>query len=273
MSGAPLRFVTPPSVAVHRLSQLSDDWRAQPNLHGDHPEIDFGCCEPFRCLSDEDLARVRVLVEEHRHKALTTSRSTSLRGVEALNALFGTAALEKIVSDIVGADLCAHPMKIEHAHVNLQTKSATDAAVDDWHQDYVPFVFIFMISRDASDNTGALRTRGFGDHILSEGEAIIVQGSHVEHRADACSSGERITVVTSLAPRTIDYRDMTRVKRGAVVYSEDDRLPEQAAKYRWARIRARAAKIATLSDDASSVDIDRELAELRFEHERWLDAR
>lgn len=267
MPTSPLFFAQPARLPNVR-PLFGADSPAPRNQHGDLAGIDFAVSEPLRCLSDEALGTIRGIVEAHRGKAFTNARSTSLRGVEELQQLFASPSLEDLLSTIAGARLRIHPMGLEHAHVNLQSRR--DAPVDDWHIDYVPFVCVFMIACDDGQG-GALRTRHHGAYTLRPGEAVLLQGSHVEHRADAATNGERITLVTSLVPADPWYRDVTRVRRGALPYSPDEPLADQAATYRRTRIHERAQQIADGSAWTRGRFAD-ELDALSFERERWAEA-
>lgn len=237
-----------------------------PNHRGDIPEIDFAVAGPFRLLGDDDIQRVREVIQAHRAWAFTNARSTSLRGIPALTELFDDARLPAVLTRIVGVELALHPMRLERAHVNLQTRS--DKPVDDWHIDYVPFVCVVMIDGDPSAG-GMLRTRMHGDYALGPGEAILLQGAHVEHRAESVTSGERMTVVTSLIPADLSFTDTTRVIRDLLPYAPSEPLAVQAATYRKNRIAQRTRRIGRALDDAA---LTHEMEALMFEFERWREA-
>lgn len=246
-----MRFRAPHETVVTRLSQLDGRWRTRANVWGDRPEMDFAVCRPWRLLGRSDLARVRTLVEAHRDRAYQSKRSLSLRGVEPLQRLFGAPRLSAIVSDVVGVPLVAHPMAIEHCHVNLQSRD--DRPVDDWHQDYVPFVLVCVIAREGgppagADGSGRLVTKA-GAFALEPGDAVILQGSHVWHMAERVAGGDRITAVLSLAPAGLEHADGTRLFHGRPPFGPDEPIYDQFVAYRRANLRALARRVVACEDD------------------------
>lgn len=246
-----MRFRAPQATAVTRLSQMDRRWRSRANVWGDRPEIDFAACRPWRLLGPADLARVRQLVEAHRDRAWQSARSLSLRGVEPLQRVFGAPRLAAICSATVGVPLAAHPMAIEHCHVNLQGRD--DRPVDDWHQDYVPFVLVCVIAREGGPPAGApgsgrLVTRGEA-FALEPGDAVVVQGSHVWHMAERVAGGDRITAVLSLAPAGLERVDGTRLFHGRAPYDPGEPIFAQFVAYRRANLRALARRVVACEDD------------------------
>lgn len=257
-----MRFRAPQDTAVTRLSQLDRRWRSRANVWGDRPEIDFAVCRPWRLLGPADLAGVRQLVEAHRDRAWQSKRSLSLRGVEPLQGLFGRRRLAAICSDIVGVPLTAHPMVIEHCHVNLQGRD--DRPVDDWHQDYVPFVLVCVIAREGGPaageaGSGRLVTKG-GAFALEPGDAVVLQGSHVWHMAERVAGGDRITAVLSLAPASLEHVDGSRLFHGRAPYDPAEPIFEQFVAYRRANLRALARRVAACDDDDHRVWLLRRMA-------------
>lgn len=246
-----MRFHSPSSTAATSLSTLDRRWRSRANVWGDRPTIDFAFSPPWRLFEAEDLARVRQLIEAHRAQAYASERSLSLRGVEPLQAIFGDRRLARICSRIAGVGLMAHPMRYEHCHVNLQGSSARP--VDDWHQDYVPFVLVVVIARSGGPppgepGSGRLITR-HGAFDLAPGDAVLMQGSHVWHMAEPVVGGDRITAVLSLAPADLAHVDGTRIFAGRPPYDPAEPLAEQFVAYRRANLRRLARLVIACDDD------------------------
>jgi hypothetical protein len=267
-----LNFQHPKDVTTFRFSEKNPDWKKAANDFGDLPEIDFACCKPFRCLDKESIAAVKEVVEGNRHLAYANARAVTLRGVPQLQKWFGCEELEKIVSEIAGVELIAH-LEQDYAHVNLQVapkegEEDTRVAVDDWHVDYVPFVFIVMISKTPGADGGKLCT-DFGDIALEVGESVLVQGSHVKHMAEKAKDGNRITLIVSFAPKSLDYRDTTRVIPGQLPYSPLEPLGEQAVQHRFSRLSRQAARLAACDPKRDQAQITSILEKFKDDSQRW----
>jgi len=267
-----LNFQLPEGLAVSRFSDLKSGWEKAANSFGDLPEIDYALCQPFRCLDQESLEAVKEVIEESRHLAYSNPRAVTLRGLPQLQKWFSCAELEKVVSEIAGVELTAH-LELEYAHVNFQAISEdgeedTRVAVDDWHYDDVPFVFIFMISKTPGAEGGKLCTY-FGDFSLEAGESILVQGSHVKHMAEKAKDGNRITLIVSFAPKSLDYRDTTRIPSSQLPYSPLEPLGEQAVQHRFSRLSRQAARLAACDPIRDQTQIASILEKLRDDSLRW----
>jgi len=267
-----LNFQITKDLTTFRFSELKPGWEKAENNFGDLPEIDYACCNPFQCLDQESLEAVKEVIEENRHLAYSNPRAVTLRGVPQLQKWFGCAELEKVVSEIAGVELVAH-LELDHAHVNFQAapkdgEEDTRVAVDDWHHDYVPFVFISMISKTPGAEGGRLCT-DFGDFTLEEGESILVQGSHVKHMAEKANDGNRITLIVSFAPKSLDYRDTTRIFPGQLPYSPTEALGEQAVQHRFSRLSRQASRLAACDPKRDQAQITSILANLMDDSQRW----
>lgn len=267
-----MRFLAPRATEVTPLSTIDERWQTRRNVWGDRPEIDFAYCRPWQLLGRRDIRRVADLVETHRHRAWHGARSLSLRGVEPLLALFGQPRLARLCSRIAGAPLRAHPMRLEHCHVNLQATSARP--VDDWHQDYVPFVLVIVIAKSGGPPSG---TAGSGRLVtpreafsLEPGDAILMQGSHVSHMAEPVVGGDRITAVLSLAPASPTHVDGTRVFGDRPPYDPSEPLAEQFLAYRRGNLERLAHRVARCRDDDARAALIRRMA---FEQARIDEAR
>lgn len=267
-----LNFQLPKDLPVSRFSDLKPGWESMENAFGDLPEIDYACCQPFHCLDQESLKAVKEVIEENRHLAYANERAVTLRGVPQLQKWFGCEDLERVVSEIAGVELIAH-LELDYAHVNFQAvpeegEEDTRTAVDDWHHDYVPFVFISMISKTPGAEGGKLCT-DFGDFALEEGESILVQGSHVKHMAEKANDGNRITLIVSFAPKSLDYRDTTRIFPNHLPYSPTEPLGDQALQHRFSRLSRQAARLAACDPKRDQTQIASILDVMRDDSQRW----
>ncbi|MEN0066809.1 MAG: hypothetical protein AAGA48_32050 [Myxococcota bacterium] len=245
----------------YRLSELDEDWATRTNPRGETPEIDFACSEPFPALSNAACDEVLAIIEAHRSRCFVSARSASLRGVPSLQAAFGSEATSSLVTSVVGEPLKVHPMRLEHAHVNLQVPGRP--VVDGWHTDYVPFVIVVMLRRSPGDG-GALRVEGGPRFMLEPGQAIVMQGSHVRHQAEAAERS-RTTLVISLVPASLSRWDTTWVHRDQLPYSPEEPLHEQFEAYRLENVTRLEAQIAKADDgsrEALQARLDRETAHI-----------
>ncbi|MGI0117578.1 hypothetical protein [Zooshikella sp. RANM57] len=212
----------PASLQRKYLSDINLQWRLTPNFNNICPEINFACSEPFQVLSEKELTKFIDIINKNQSKAVQYSRSYTIRGIPEIDDILGLSDLEVILSEIVGTELKMHPIKVEHSHINLQAKNE-ESAVDDWHLDYVPFVFVILLEKSGKEsgvNSGRLCTKDFGDFSMKPGEGILLQGSHVLHKAEICEGGSRTSLVISLVPRNIKLYDCTMVYKHKPTYNE-----------------------------------------------------
>ena len=249
-----IRYRLPDDIETISLSAHNPNWRTTVNGFGDFPEWDFAMCRPFEVLGEDDLAYFREVIEAKQHKAFVSKRSITLRGDPELCGLTGTPALESVVSKIAGVKLRAHPVVIEHAHVNFQHVSgqkdafaADRTSVDDWHYDYVPFVFIMMISKSADTEGGRLLT-DYDPVDLRPGEGVLMQGSHVRHCAQKATSGNRITMVVSFVMDSPELKDTTRILAGQPPFSPDEPIEALALRHRYDRLRQQCERLLETAD-------------------------
>ncbi|MBU2705365.1 hypothetical protein KCM76_05210 [Zooshikella marina] len=213
----------PASLQLKRLSDINPHWRITPNLNSVCPEIDFACCEPFKVISDKKLVNFVGIVNKNKPKAVQYSRSYTIRGISEIDEILSYSNLELELSKIAGVELKMHPIHLEHSHVNLQS-DGEECAVDNWHFDYVPFVFVILLEKSGKKsgvNSGRLCTKGFGDFTLKPGEGILLQGSHVLHKAEICAGGSRTSLVVSLVPKNIEWADCTMIYKYRPTYNEE----------------------------------------------------
>ena len=270
-----IRYRFPDNIESIPLSARNPDWRTTANDSGDFPEWDFAMCRPFQVLDEDDLAYFRKIIEAKKDQAFVSKRSITLRGEPELCRLTGTPALESVVSKIAGVKLKAHPIVIERAHVNFQNVSGKQDAfasdrkgVDDWHYDYMPFVFIIMIHKSADAEGGRLHT-DYDTVSLRPGEGVLLQGSHVKHFAEKATSGNRITMVVSFMMDTLELKDTTRILAGQPPFSPDEPIEALALKHRYDRLRGQCQR---LLETASADELKRDghlIAGLEDDLYRW----
>ncbi|MBU2711584.1 hypothetical protein [Zooshikella harenae] len=229
----------PVSLQRKCLSDTNPQWWLTPNLNNVCPEINFACCEPFQVISEKELTKFIDIINKNKSKAVQYSRSFTIRGIPEIDEILGCSNLEMILSKIVGIELKMHPIKVEHSHVNLQAKNE-ESAVDDWHLDYVPFVFVILLEKSGKEtvgvNSGRLCTKDFGDFSMKPGEGILLQGSHVLHKAEMCEEGSRTSLVISLVPKNIELYDCTMVYKHRPTYDEQS-IFYDFISYRMANIK------------------------------------
>ncbi|GAB1198195.1 hypothetical protein APSETT444_007504 [Aspergillus pseudonomiae] len=168
------------------------------------------------------------------------SEPFTLFTVEAIRQMraeiFSRQVLEKYQ---VGSDLATNmiragielvpAMDVDIGHVNISvrddaaTTSAPDSDADDkvafeWHSDSYTFVCVTMLSDCAGMIGGETVIRTGTGKVLkfrgpAMGTAVIMQGRYIEHQAlEAFGGRERISMVTSLRPKSPFVRDETSIR-------------------------------------------------------------
>ncbi|KAE8408781.1 hypothetical protein BDV37DRAFT_278786 [Aspergillus pseudonomiae] len=132
------------------------------------------------------------------------------------------------LSNIAGIELVP-AMDVDIGHVNISvrddaaTTSAPDSDADDkvafeWHSDSYAFVCVTMLSDCAGMIGGETVIRTGTGKVLkfrgpAMGTAVIMQGRYIEHQAlEAFGGRERISMVTSLRPKSPFARDETSIR-------------------------------------------------------------
>jgi hypothetical protein len=134
-------------------------------------------------------------------------------------------------------------MRHEWAHVNVQREALRP--VDDWHQDSMPFVLVTVLTNHEQDPGGSLIVRrsveedGGGPELKCKlrypGESILMQGSHIWHKAEPSQTGERLTMVTSFVADSLEVYDTSSI-RLAVQYTPPHECVHQFLNHALARI-------------------------------------
>ena len=138
----------------------------------------------------------------------------------------------------LGLKFKLHPMKSEAYMYNLTPDINIQKNIDNWHYDYMPFVFVYMIKKgNTSEGNLILKLNGEKKKInLEEGEGIFMQGSQIEHMAERCRDGERVTLVLSFIPDDITIKDNTYVTNDMNPYHPNESLHKQYLEYKNRRV-------------------------------------
>eukprot|EP00939_MAST-03C_sp_MAST-3C-sp1_P003170 g3170.t1 len=230
--------------------------------------IDYAFCEPFQLFGEECVSQLTRAAESGFFtdcEYSTARTSACLRGCEPLEHLVESVrpALEAKMSQIIGRKMRIHPITFERAHLNVQREAQTKP-VDGWHQDSTPFVLVTVLTNHEEDAGGSLLVRansgahededltpafGFrsypGSHVARRkilrakskrpGQAMLMQGSHIWHCAEASQNGKRLTMVTSFVCDSPAVYDTTSV-RIALLYSPPLKTLVQLVRHALGRI-------------------------------------
>jgi hypothetical protein len=104
--------------------------------------------------------------------------------------------------------------------------------------------------------------------LNEEGESILVQGPHVIHMAEKAKDGNRITLIVSFAPKSLDYRDTTRIPPSQSPYFPSESLGEQAIQHRFSRLSRQAARLAACDQKRNQTRIASILEMLKDDSQR-----
>jgi len=146
---------------------------------------------------------------------------------------------------------------------NTQQHDVLDDYVDpivSWHKDSYPFVCVVMLSDSRAMVGGETALRKGDGQILkvrgpSAGYGVMLQGAAVEHVAlKAMGAGERITIVTSFRPKSVQADDTSSLRTVKKV-SNLGELFKQWSSYRLDIISQRATAMKQeLQDEKLSKD-------------------
>ena len=176
------------------------------------------------------------------HEYSTKRTQCCLRGARSLQEAVASCRvdLERIASTLVGTRMLLHGMRHEWAHVNVQRSA--ERAVDDWHQDSMPFVLVTVLTNHEQDQGGSLIVRRSGGSrsefkckLRRPGESILMQGSHIWHKAEPSMTGERLTLVTSFVVESLEVYDTSSI-RLAVQYTPPHECIHQFLNHALKRI-------------------------------------
>lgn len=259
---------------IDRLSESCSKWAELPNRWGELPCIDFAIAHPFQLLTRASASKLKAIAETYyggANEYSTARTSCCLRGCAKLeeSVCERRSELESITSRLVGAPMRLHTMRYEWAHVNVQKSGGQERPVDNWHQDSTPFVLITVLTDHTADSGGDLHTAYPADatfegsdvqttcryKLMQPGESMLMQGSHIWHKANPSIEHERMTLVTSF---TVDLRtvyDSTSI-RIAIQYS-----PQASAIHHYLRHclgRLQSSLACVLADTSTNTNHDNE---------------
>jgi len=255
-----------------KLSDIhGEGWRDIQNAFDERPNINFAFCEPFQLFDDDSVSKLIENVEaayDSPWEYSTERTSACVRGYEPLEKLVESVrfALEEKMSRIVGRSMRVHPITFERAHVNVQ-RAAQTKPVDNWHIDSTPFVLVTVLTNHEDDAGGSLlvqttKNEGGGQvcaKLKRPGQAMLMQGSHMWHCAEASRTGRRLTMVTSFFCDAPNVYDTTSV-RIALLYSPPLSTLTQYIAHVLGRIRRGADALLRTIDNEKEADEAREIA-------------
>ena len=222
----------------------------------------FGASDPFRLLTPEAITIVNeILNDDIIQRNCTYSSSIApmvLREVcnysPFLNDMWNSNELISFISEISNISLKPHPMKLERAHINIQSPVLENCdkniPIFGWHVDSQPFVCIVMLSDIPSEN-GAIGGETYiktADEIIKlqfpeAGYAYVLQGSIVSHCAMPAQNYNRKTMITSFIPDDVlTYGDNTNLELSKT-YSNINILTHDYFQYRINEVSEKAKKL------------------------------
>jgi hypothetical protein len=228
----------------------------------------FGASEPFCLLTPEAITIANeILNNDIIQRNCTYSSPIApmvLREVcnysSFFNDMWNSNELISFISEISNISLKPHPMKLERAHINIQSsiseESDKNLPVFGWHVDSQPFVCIVMLSDIPSENGGIggetyIKT---ANEIIKlqfpeAGYAYILQGSIVPHCAMPAQNYNRKTMITSFIPDDVlTYGDNTNLELSKT-YSNINTLTNDYFQYRINEVSEKAKKLANNQKD------------------------
>jgi hypothetical protein len=202
------------------------------------------------------------------HKVSHNLGLAQLRGYAEKHAPFTYAAWKHpdilaALSSVMGIELSIK-LDYEIGHVNLSYEVA-DGTIVDWHRDSYPFACVLMLS-DTTDMVGGETVVRLANRdemrvkLPQMGYATVIQGQFLDHKGSVAGANrERITMVTSLWPRSPFVRDTSNLKRIAAI-SENTALYVQYAEYRLQmleeRLQAQLRALRQTRKDEEGLDIE-----------------
>lgn len=228
----------------------------------------FGASEPFRLLTPEAIVIANeILNNDIIQKNCTYSSPIApmvLREVcnysSFFNDMWNSNELISFISEISDISLKPHPMKLERAHINIQSPVLENydknIPIFGWHVDSQPFVCIVMLSDMPSESGGIggetyIRTlNGIIKLQFPEaGYAYLLQGGIVPHCAMPAQNYNRKTMITSFIPDDVlTYGDNTNLELSKT-YSNINRLTHDYFQYRINEVSEKAKKLVNNQKD------------------------
>ena len=231
----------------------------------------FGASDPFRLLTPEAITIVNeILNDDIIQRNCTYSSSIApmvLREVcnysPFVNDMWNSNELISFISEISNISLKPHPMKLERAHINIQSPiSEKNIPIFGWHVDSQPFVCIVMLSDIPSENSaigGETYIRTLDGIIKLQfpeaGYAYLLQGGIVPHCAMPAQNYNRKTMITSFIPDDVlTYGDNTNLELSKT-YSNINTLGYDYFQYRLNEVSEKAKKLANNQKDYTEFSI------------------
>ena len=168
-----------------------------------------------------------------------------------VNDMWNSNELISFISEISNISLKPHPMKLERAHINIQSPiSEKNIPIFGWHVDSQPFVCIVMLSDIPSQNSaigGETYIRTLDGIIKLQfpeaGYAYLLQGGIVPHCAMPAQNYNRKTMITSFIPDDVlTYGDNTNLELSKT-YSNINTLTHDYFQYRINEVSEKAKKL------------------------------
>ncbi|DBA98850.1 hypothetical protein WJX77_009641 [Trebouxia sp. C0004] len=217
----------------------------------------FGVAEPFSFLSkagvDTLLKELTSETVQNNCKFSTDRTPCCLRGTSDhspfIRDLWSSPEVTDIVSAVAGIPLqLGYKYEIAHTNVQVDSPDGSDAPVDNWHYDSIPFVAVTLLTPTEGMTGGeTVLKKGDGSEMSvgfpQAGYLIVLQGQHVRHLAKrAVSPHGRMTMVTGYIPADPLLSDQT-VLRVSKMMSDLPTLFHQWAQYRLERFGKQAQLI------------------------------
>jgi len=223
---------------MNKLSDFFDNWEELTNDKGRKPAMDFACTSVFRMDNDFHRNAYRFY-DMYKDRAQMGKRSLTIRNIDEIRKYFvEESGVADVISRKVGVNFVLHPMKSETFLYNLTPDVKVQKNIDNWHYDYMPFVFVYMVEKD--DNGSGKLILDLGKEKkeinLSVGEGIFMQGSMIRHLAQRCESGRRTTLVLSFLAKDVTVVDNTHVTKDMCPYHKGENLHEQYLEYKRERV-------------------------------------
>jgi len=226
---------------MKRLSDYyGDEWKELINSNNLTPIIDFAHTSKFRINTVFHTA-INNYYDVNKNDAKMGKRSLTIRNVPSIyKYLKYRSAIEYYINKQVyelGIEFELHPMKSESYMYNLTPDISLQKNVDNWHYDYMPFVFVYMVKKSGTGGKLILElNNNYKEITLEEGEGIFMQGSQIKHIAERCNDGERVTLVLSFIAKNVLIPDNTHVTAGMEPYHKNEHLHDQFLEYKQDRL-------------------------------------
>lgn len=233
----------------------------------------FAASEPFRLLTPEAITLANEILNNDiiQKNCLYSSNIAPMVLREVcnyslfFNDMWNSSELISFISQISEIPLKPHPMKLERAHINIQSPNLENydknIPIFGWHVDSQPFVCIVMLSDMPNDGgIGGETYIKTLDGIIKlqfpeAGYAYLLQGSIVSHCAMPAQNYNRKTMITSFIPDDVlTYGDNTNLELSKT-YSNINTLGYDYFQYRLNEVSEKAKKLANNQKDYTEFSI------------------